>query len=519
MSFARAIATVGGLTLISRVFGFARDILTAAILGAGPGADAFFVALKLPNFFRRLFAEGAFSVSFVPLFAARLEDSGRVAAQTFAAEALAAMLAVMLPFTVLMIVAMPWLMVVLAPGFADQPEKFALAIDLARCAFPYLALISVTALLGGVLNAMGRFAAFAAAPIAFNVTLIASLGLAAVTGWRPTYALAHGVAAAGVTQLLWLYWACRRAGVRLPLVRPRLTPTVVRLLRLMGPGAIGTGIMQVNLFVNIVLASLLPTGAVSYLYYADRLYQLPLGVIGIAIGTTLLPLLSRHAAAGNQGAVRHYVGRALEFSLVLGVPAAVALAVASAPIISVLFQRGAFGTVETAATAAALAGYAAGIPAYLIAKVLSTIHYAHQDTATPVKLAGVAAIANAALALALMPWLGHVGIAAATALAAWLNAALLAAGLARRGALALDPRLLRRAPRIVLAGVGMGGLVHLAGLALAPWVGAPGAGRFAALALTVTLGLAGYFALATATGGLRPAELRELIRRPPAPVD
>src|SRR3954469_416506 len=242
MSFARAIATVGGLTILSRVAGFARDILTAAILGAGPVADAFFVALKLPNFFRRLFAEGAFTVSFVPMFSAELQRNGRHAAQNFAEEALAIMVTVLLPFVIVMVAAMPWLMHALAPGFVNDPARFALAVDFARMTFPYLLLISLVALLGGVLNSLDRFGPFAAAPIAFNLTLIAALLVAREAGMPTGLIMSQAVTVAGIVQLVCLAASCRAAGISLRLRLPRLTPDVKKLMVLMVPGAIGTGV-------------------------------------------------------------------------------------------------------------------------------------------------------------------------------------------------------------------------------------------------------------------------------------
>ncbi|UEM03823.1 murein biosynthesis integral membrane protein MurJ [Skermanella rosea] len=515
MSFARAIATVGGLTMLSRVAGFARDILTAAVLGAGPVADAFFVALKLPNFFRRLFAEGAFSVSFVPIFSAELERRGQAAAQAFAEEALAVMLTVLLPFVLVMVALMPWLMHGLAPGFADEPAKFALAVDYARMTFPYLLLVSLVALLGGVLNSLERFGPFAAAPIAFNLTLIAALLLARGTGVSAGYAMSQAVTLAGVVQLLWLAASCRAAGVSLRLPRPRLTPRVRRLFVLMAPGAIGTGVMQINLFVDIVLASLLPSGAVSFLYYADRLNQLPLGVIGIAIGTALLPVLSRHVAARDHDAVRHFLSRALEFSLALGLPAAIALVAVAHPIIHVLFERGAFGPEETAATAWALAAYAIGIPAYVIVKVLNAAFFARHDTSAPVRAAIVVAVANAALGLALIGVLGHVGIALATGATAWLNAGLLGWMLHRRGQFDIDARLRGRAPRLLFAGLSMGAALVGAAWALEPWLAGPSVVRATALAALVGVGAAVYFAVAHGIGGMRLGEIGILLKRAP----
>ena len=514
MSFARAIATVGGLTLLSRLAGFARDILTAAVLGAGPVADAFFVALKLPNFFRRLFAEGAFGVAFVPLFAAELQRNGRAAAVAFAEQALAILLAALLPFTALAIAAMPWLMHGLAPGFADEPAKFDLAVGMARLTFPYLALISLVALLGGVLNALDRFGPFAAAPIAFNLTLIAALLTAPRLGFEPGYAMAAAVTLSGVVQVAWMAWACRGAGVTLRLVRPRLTEGMRRLFRLVGPGAVGAGVMQINLFLNVVMASLLPSGAVSFLYYADRLNQMPLGIIGIAIGTALLPVLARHAAAGDEPMVRHYLSRAVEFSLLLALPAAIALGVAGEPIVAVLFQRGAFGPAEAQATAWALAAYAVGIPAHVIVKSLNAAFFARQDTSTPVRVAIVVTVANVAIGLALMPALEHVGIALATGLTAWLNLGLLAAALHRRGFLHVDGRFRRRAPRILAAAVGMGAGLLLGAMLLEPWLEAPATlVRFGALSLLVGGGVALFAGLAQLLGGTDLADVKAFLRR------
>ena len=516
MSFVRAFATVGGLTLVSRVAGFARDVLTAAILGAGPVADAFFVALKLPNLFRRMFAEGAFAVSFVPMFSAELARSGRPSAKAFAEEALAVMVVVLVPLTALAVAGMHYLVPVIAPGFLDRPDTFAAAVEFARITFPYLMMMSLAALLGSMLNAVDRFAPFASAPILFNLSLIAALlGLTPVLQ-TAGHALAWGVAAAGIIQLVWLAAHAYRAGLDLRLARPRLTPRIRKLFRLMAPGAVGAGVMQINLFVDTLLASLLSAGAISYLYYADRLYQLPLGVIGIAIGTAMLPLASRQVAAGALDAAMATQNRAIEFGLLLSLPAAAALIAMPVPILTVLFERGAFGPAETAATAAALAAYAIGIPAYILVKVLSTAFFARHDTASPVRIAIICTVANILLSLSLIQVLGHVGIALSTGLTAWINAGLLARGLARRGLLAVDHRLRRRVPRLAFASVAIGvalyGMSHLLSDLLAADI----------LTGAVTLGgmVAGgavlYFAIAHATGAARLGELRALLAKKPA---
>ena len=433
MALLRSIATVGGYTLVSRILGFARDILIAAILGAGLVADAFFVAFKLPNFFRRLFAEGAFNAAFVPLFAGRLAEDGNAVARSFAAAVLSVMAVFLYLFVTALQIAMPALMYGFAPGFVDQPVKFDLAIDLARITFPYLLFISLVSLLGGVLNSLGRFAAAAATPIILNIALIGALLGATPFLPTPGHALAWGVAAAGVVQFLWLIFACRRAGMNFPLSRPRLTPGVRRLLRLMLPGAVGAGVVQINLLIDIVIASLLPTGAISYLYYADRVNQLPLGVVGVAIGTALLPLLSRQLREGATQDARNSMNRGIEIALLLTVPAAAALLVIAEPIVSVLFERGAFDAATSEATAYALMAYAAGLPAYVLIKVLGPGFFARHDTTTPVKIAVVCVLVNVILNLTLIRFLAHVGIALATALSAWLNAMLLAWVLRRRG--------------------------------------------------------------------------------------
>lgn len=517
MPLLRAVATVGGLTMLSRIAGFVRDILMAGLLGAGPVADAFIVALKLPNLFRRLFAEGAFSVSFVPILSAARQSDGRDAARHLAEDALALMVTVVAPLTIAAVVAMPAIVPVMAPGFLEDGERFALAVDFARITFPYLFLMSLVALLGGMLNAFDRFAPFAAAPILFNLTLIAALLGAVPWAETPGHALAYGVVSAGVVQLLWMVAHCARAGLTLRLPPPRLTPAMKRLLKLMGPGAVGAGVMQINLFVDVLLASLLPTGAIAYLYFADRLYQLPLGVIGIAIGTAVLPVLSRQVEAGGASAANTQAmetqNRALEFGMILALPAAMALIVIPAPILAVLFERGAFGPDETAATAAALAAYAIGIPAYILVKVLSTAYFARQDTASPVKVAIACTLANIALSLTLIWWLGHVGIALSTGITAWINAGLLARGLRRHQFLTVDARLRKRLPRIAAATAGMG--VALYGLTwlLEPGLHGPLPTRIAALAGLVLGGAGVYFGLVLVTGATRASELQPFLAR------
>lgn len=513
MALLRFAATVGLFTMGSRVLGFLRDILIARYLGASSAGDAFFVAFKLPNLFRRLFAEGAFNLAFVPLFSGILKGEGRDAAKAFAADALAVLMVLLLLMVVAAQVFMPWLMYAIAPGFADDPDKFDLTVHLTRLTFPYLLFISLVSLMGGLLNSLDRFAAAAATPILLNICLIAAmLGFAHVMA-TPAHALAWGVAVAGAIQFVWLAWNCHRAGILPGLPRPRLTPGVRRLLVLILPAALGAGVAQINLVVDMIIASLLPSGSVSYLYYADRVVQLPLGVIGVAVGTALLPTLSRQVRDGDGGQARDSQNRALEYALLLTVPAAAALIVVAAPIITVLFERGAFDAADSAATAAALGAYAVGLPAFVLIKVLAPGYFARQDTRTPLKIAVVCLITNVVLNLILMGPMLHVGIALASSLSSWLNAGLLAAGLYRRGHLAPDRRLRRRVPRMVLAAAAMALALWGAATLLAPWLAGGLALKIVALLALVALGLCVFALAAQLTGAARLGEMARMMRR------
>lgn len=509
----RWVATIGGYTMGSRVLGFLRDILIASSLGAGPIADAFFVAFKLPNFLRRLFAEGAFNAAFVPLFAGELEKNGARAAQEFAEEALAALLLLLVLVVALGQALMPWLMYGLAPGFSADLGKFDLAVQLTRITFPYILFISLVSLLGGVLNSLYRFAAAAATPILLNVCLI--LSLVVLSRWTdtPGHALAIGVSIAGIVQFIWLIVACERVGIRLRLLWPRLTPRVRRLLVLAAPAAVGAGVAQINLVVDIIIASFLPEGSVSFLYYADRINQLPLGVVGVAVGTALLPLLSRQLRAGETDAAMDSQNRALEGALLLTLPATAALIVVGGPVVSVLFERGAFTLGNTSATAQALTAFAAGLPAFVVIKVLAPAYFARQDTRTPVRIAVLCLATNVALNLALMGPLGHVGIALATSLSGWLNAGLLGLGLYRRGHLRLDKRLRRRSLGFVGASVVMAAALSAIATALENPLGGSLSFKIGALLALVVAGVSVYFGVARACGVFHPAEFRALFRR------
>ncbi len=510
MALLRHFATVGGGTVVSRVLGFARDVLTAAALGTGPVADAFFVAFRLPNLFRRIFAEGAFNAAFVPLFAKALEGEGARQARRFAEEALSGLLFALLILTAIAEIAMPLVLMILAPGFIGDTEKFDLSVTLTRIAFPYLVFISLVALLSGVLNALGRFAVAAFAPALLNAVMIGALVIIVAFGLEETaragHVLAWGVFVAGVVQLVVLVIAARRAGMGLSLRRPRMTPGIRRLVSLGIPGVVAGSITQINIVIGTMIASL-QAGAVSYLYYADRLYQLPLGTIGIAIGVVLLPELARRLRAGDGEGVANAQNRALEFALSLTIPAAVALLVVPEPIIRGLFERGAFGPEATAATAAALAGFAFGLPAFVLAKVLQPAFFAREDTKTPMWYAAASVAANVALSLALFPFIGHVGIAIASSVAGWLNAGLLAQRLWRHGHLEIDARLKRRTLLALHATAWMVAALYAVTWLLSSYAPrGPGSSLFELLVI-VGAGAAVYGGLAVATGVVTRADL------------
>ncbi|MDE2581395.1 MAG: murein biosynthesis integral membrane protein MurJ [Rhodospirillales bacterium] len=509
----RGILTVGGWTLVSRVLGFARDMLIAARLGAGPVADAFFVALRLPNLFRRLFGEGAFNAAFVPSFSGVLAAEGPETARDFAEQAFAGMILILGLLTIAGEVFMPQVMLGLAPGFAAIPAKFALAVTLSRLTFPYLLLICLAALVSGMLNGLDRFTAASASYVLFNVVTIAALLWLTPYMASAGHALAVGVAASGVAQLGVLLVAVRRVGMGLRLRRPRLTPQMRTLMRRMAPGLVGAGVTQLNLAVDVIIASLLPAGTVSVLYYADRVQQLPLGVIGTAVGTAMLPLLSRQVRTGEVQAAEDTQNRAIEYALFLTLPAALALMVAAGPIVGVLFGRGRFGHADVVLSAHALSAYALGLPAFVLVKVLAPGFFARGDTATPVKIGVGAVVLNLALNIAFMRPLQQMGPALATSLAAMVNLACLGIVLARRGHLRFDAALRRRAPRMLLAAVAMAAVLLGTRHMLAGALAERGMVRWLGLCALVAAGAASYFAALPLTGAYGARQALGLLAR------
>jgi putative peptidoglycan lipid II flippase len=420
----KRIATVGGLTLVSRLTGFIRDVVMAAILGAGPVADAFFVAFRLPNHFRAIFAEGAFAAAFVPAYARTLEQAGIDVAKLFADRIAAALVAINLVLLAIALLFTPAVVSLLAPGLIGDPERFDLAVALTRITFPYLALVSLETLFAGVLNANQRFAAAAAAPVLLNLSIIATLLLAPFFE-SAGYAAAWGVLIAGVAQVILVGIDAEMRGVGIRFRMPKLDEPTRRFLKALGPAIIGAGGVQLALFADTLIASFLPTGALSALYYADRINQLPIGVVGIAVGTVLLPEMSRRIAAGDYRGAAQAQARGIQLALLMAVPCAAAAFAIPELIMLALFTRGAFTAADAAAAGATLAAYAVGLLPFVMLRSFTAPFYARGDTLTPVKAALLAAAVNIALKIVLMKPLAQVGLAFATSIGAWINLTLL----------------------------------------------------------------------------------------------
>src|SRR5215471_861766 len=446
------IFTVGGLTLVSRGTGFVRDIVLAAVLGAGPIADAFFVALRLPNHFRAIFAEGAFNAAFVPAYARIRHQGGADPAKLFADRVFTILFGCVGFLVVLALLFTPGVISLLAPGFSGDPGRFALATELTRITFPYLLLMSLVTLYGGILNALARFAAAAAAPILLNVSMMAALALA-VFFPTPGHAAAWGVLVAGVLEALLVGGDTWRNGVMAACRWPKWDEDVKRFFHALGPATIGSAGTQIALFADTIIASFLAAGAISALYYADRLNQPPIGVIGIAVGTVLLPEMASRIAAGDEAGAKHAQNRAIELTLLLSLPCLVAFLLMPELIMRALFTRGAFTAADAHAAAMTLAAYALGLLPFVLLRNASVTFLARGDTVTPVKALTVAVAVNVALKVALMGSLAQVGLALATAVGAWVNLSLLVWFAARQRLIVLDARLVRAIWRLAVAAI------------------------------------------------------------------
>lgn len=520
-SLIRNVGTIGSLTLVSRLFGFVRDMLLARVLGAGLAADAYQLAFTLPNTFRRLFAEGAFSVAFVPMYSRQLV-AGEAEAARFADDVLSVFLWVLAGFTGLAMVAMPWIVWGLASEFAKVEGKFELTVWLSQISFPYLAFISLVAMLSGLLNARSRFAPGAIAPVLFNMTLISGI----ILGWYlrgpggddriVAQTLSAAVSVSGLVQLAYLWWAVRRAGLRLHVRMPRLTPEVRRLGVLILPATFGAGIYQISQFVDTFFATSLPQGSLTLLKMADRLNQMPLGIVGIALGTAILPMLARHIHSDNQREAQRLQGNAMEIATLLTLPAAAALAICAPAFVTAFFVGGKFTQADGDLMAQIVVALVAGLPSYVIVKVLTPGFFAREDTRTPVWTALIALIVNIALNFILIERFGIVGLAAATAASATLNCGLLYAVLHRRGWFHFTAALGGRIVRQLIAVAAMAVLLWYLMPILAPYYAGGTIERIGALVLLTGGGMTVFFTVGYFVKAIDP-DLVALIRRRPPP--
>jgi putative peptidoglycan lipid II flippase len=522
----RSSLVYSGLTLVSRVMGFLRDLAVSYRMGASatPAADAYNTALAFPNLFRRIFAEGAFAAAFVPAYSKSLEADGEEKADQLAADAMATLAAATIIITLVCDLTMPWLMYVINPGYAADPVKFKLAVLLTQISMPYLPCMAIVAHLSGVLNARGRFILSAAAPTLLNLLMLIAI-LPQKDAHNAAVAASFGVIAAGVAQAALLTWGVRRTGAQVHWRLPRLTPEIKALIMLAIPGALAASATQVNIFISGILASQV-NGARSWLAAADRLYQLPMGLVGVAIGVALLPRLSRAVHAKDHGMAQQAMDEAITFSMALTLPAAAALIAMPVFLIDGLYTRGQFTAFDAAQTGHALFFYGLGTPAFVLGQLYSRAFFARQDTKSPMRFALISVAVNIVAGLVLFHLVGFQGIAAATSIAAWLNVVQMAAKLGRldyRPSARTWSRLVRILAASLVLAAAMAAAAHFRGLIEAPFQSVRlghvfGAKEIAVGLIVVVVGLA-YLPLLFAFGGLRMSEIKAALRRKPDPIE
>lgn len=515
MNLIKAVGTIGGLTMVSRVLGFARDMIGSRVLGASHANDAFLIAFLIPNIFRRLFGEGAFASGFVPLFSRRLNSPGGLEeAQRFSNEVLSVFLPSLILVTLLFEVLMPGFVWLMASEYRDTPGKFELTVMLTRITFPYLILISLVSLVSGVLNSLMKFAAAAFAPALLNFALIVALLVVPQGGVETVQAMALAVLAGGILQLVLCWRSATKAGVRLKFFqRPRMSPSVKELVILVLPATFAAGVYQISQFFYGFFASRLGEGAMAYLNYADRLNQLPLSIIGTALGTAILPSISRAIDRGHEKEAAHVQGRAFELSMLLTLPATLALAVASGPLIGAMFQGGRFTVEDAAITGNVLAILVIGLPGYVLVKVLTPAFYARKDVRTPVRIAITVLVGSVIANFILIPFIGIYSLATVTAGGAWINFLSLYFILHRRGHFRITTLVGSRLARQFLAAAAMAGVLILLRQPLAGFFLGSTLERLIGVGALVGSGILVYFALAWVTGGMNRDDLYDLIRR------
>ncbi|SMQ69538.1 putative peptidoglycan lipid II flippase [Altererythrobacter xiamenensis] len=520
MSLLKNVGTIGGLTMVSRIAGMAREMIFSRVLGANAVTDAWFQAFIIPNVFRRLFAEGAFSAAFVPMFSKRLHGEGGIdEARSFSNAVLSVFLPVLILLCAVMMVAMPGVIYLLADKPID-PAGFDMAVDFARIMFPYILLVSLVTLFTGMLNSVSRFAPGASFPIILNLVLIAALltgeyfiGARGASVEQVAYGIAWAVTGAGVMQLAWLYYWTRVEGFRPKVMWPRITPEVKRLSIIALPAAIGGGAYQINTLVQLYFLNQLDSGSVSYMNYADRLNQLPLGIIGIALSTAILPTLSKFVGGDNREGADRVQSDAIELSMLLTIPAAVALAVCATPFVTMIFQGGRFDTADAAITGQVLAALVLGLPAYVLVKVLVPNFYARADTRTPVYAAFISLAVFVAFNIAFLQRWGVLGVAAASVIGAWINVAFLYAVLVKRDYYRIPLALVGRVLRQLIAAAAMGLTLWYARDLLTDYFAAGLFARLFALASLVAASAIVYFSVAFAVGAIDRQRIATLTKK------
>ncbi len=519
MKLLRSIVTVGIYTMGSRIVGFLRTTLMANFLGAGPMADAAAIAVKIPSLLRRVFAEGAMNAAFVPTFSALLATKGKDEARTYAEEILSILVLILSVIVILAELFMPSFLNLFLPGFRETPERLEYTILFTRLTFPFILLISLTALYGGVLNSLEKFAAVAASPMMGNIAILIVAFILLPIASTAGHAFSYGILACGVVQWFWVLVPTHKEGMILRLRRPKLTPGVKRFFLLVGPAAAGSGVVQINIFLDMFIASYLPTGGISFLNYAERLNQLPLSMLGTAVGTALLPLLSKQWRLGQNQDAMESQNLALEYAVLFSTPALIALLIFAEPLVKVLYEHGKFTLHDTRETAYTLMALVSGLPAYIMVKIFSTSFFAREDTRTPVLVAVGAVVVNLVLNLVLIKPLAHVGLALSTSIAAWLNALTLAVMLKRQGLITMTPRFKTFLPRAVVTVILTTAAFWTALPLVRQLVNTGKAAQIATMTGIVVTGIIVFVGCAVITRALDTTDLRRQLRRKLSPQE
>ncbi len=514
MSFVRSIATIGSYTMGSRIFGFVREILMARFLGASMVADAFVLALKFPSMFRKILAEGAFNAAFVPMISGVLATKGKEEARQFAEEILMVLLVILFVLVGVVEIFMPEILSVVAHGFSKTPERFTLAVQFTRITFPFIFFMSLTALYSGILNSLDKFAAVASSPMIGNIVIIVTVYIMSGFGLSTHgFAFSLGVLVCGVVQFVWVLVPTFKSQIVLRFSKPRLTPRVKKFFKLLVPALAGSGVVQISLLLDLLIATFLPAGGVSFIHYADRLVQLPISVLGTAVGTALLPLLSKQIRAQEYDKAEQSQNLALEYSLLLTFPAMIALILLAKPLVHILFEHGHFSAYATEQTSYVLMALALGLPAYILIKVLSSTFFAHENTFVPFIAAAIGIMTNLVLALCLVRSYGHVGIGIATAVSSWINVGFLAYKLWQQRQFHLNERLRRFIPRMMIASFFTGIVIVGLKTLVDPLLQGSHSEKILALVYLVSGGIIGFMGIAHLTGALNFIEAKRKFKK------